>query len=113
MPRRSDVPLASPPSEFWRYFPVDEFVSRVNQAWVDPIRPTSWWRSWWENIRVGGSTQPLSQHLAGLAVDVVGDAAWLEYFASRARAQGLIVVPYRRSHVHVQLWPAGELDRWV
>ncbi len=104
------MPLATPPSVYWQYFPVHDFVERVNRAWVSGIQPTSWWRSWWENIRVGGSTTPLSQHLAGLAVDVTGGQDWLAYYAGRAREQDLIVVPYR-THLHVQLWPAWELDR--
>lgn len=104
--------LATPPSVYWQHFPVHDFVERVNRAWVDGIYATSWWRSWWENIRVGGSTRPLSQHLAGLAVDIDGPRDWLRYFAQQARAQGLVVVEYP-THAHVQLWRAGELDRWV
>lgn len=107
------MPVATPPGVYWEYFPVGDFVQRVNAAWTSGIAPTSWWRSWWENLRVGGSVSPLSQHLAGLAVDVAGDPGWLDYFAARAREQGLVVVPYQATHVHVQLWPRGELDRWV
>ncbi len=104
-----------PPDPFWRHFPVSTFVQAVNEAWGNEfgLSATSWWRTWQENLRVGGSTRPLSQHLAGLAADVVGPPGPLGRFAGRAGRLGLVVVPYAGSHVHVQLWRRGVLDQLV
>lgn len=102
--------LRSPPSSFYRWFPIRDFVDRINWAWVPGLQPTSWFRDWNENIRVGGSTNPLSQHLGGLAADVAGPN--LSVFAARARAAGLVAVEYT-GHVHVQYWPRGVFDQVV
>lgn len=110
--------FATPPSVFWQYFPVGDFVQRFNAAWAQAYalgstgQVTSWWRSWWENIRVGGSVTPLSQHLGGLAADVAGGEAWRSAFRAAARQQGLTVVEYD-DHDHVQFWSAGVFDQWL
>ncbi len=101
-----------PPDAFWEHFPVSYFVDQVNQSWEFGIDATSWWRSWVENLRVGGSVRPLSQHLVGLAADIVGRPGPLGRFVTAARRRGLIVVPYS-THVHVQLWRRGVLDQLV
>ena len=85
----------------------------VTAVGVSRVDATSWWRGIEENRRVGGD--PFSQHLVGLAVDVAlvqntarGRSALI---ASAARA-GLRGVD-ERDHVHLQLWPAGQLRRLV
>ncbi len=67
---------------------------------------TSWYRTSDHNREVGGA--PYSQHLVGWALDVAG-ADQFE-FARRAEHTGLIVVR-ERDHVHVQVFPAGVLQR--
>lgn len=86
---------------------IDEFIQLVNGAWwyagEPPVRVTSWWRSRRDNARVGG--HPNSQHLTGLAVDVLNDAAG-DAFAQLARAVGLVVVD-EGDHYHVQRYTAS------
>ncbi len=65
-------------------------------------RATSWWRDPRFNAQVGG--HPQSQHLLGLALDLV-TADPFELAAS-LRAQGLVAI-VERDHVHTQFWPAG------
>lgn len=107
------MPVVRPPDNFIRFFHPElvDFVGRFNRAASAPLDRsgslTSWWRSWEENLRVGGSTSPLSQHLAGLAVDVV-PGNWPAFVRS-ARAAGLVAVD-EGDHVHVQLWPRGGLN---
>lgn len=71
---------------------------------------TSWWRSPFENQRVGGL--PDSQHLVGLALDVVpGKPAFklaVSEASSRFMEAGFITVPSER-HLHIQTFPAGLL----
>ncbi len=65
---------------------------------------TSYYRDPQTNAQVGGQRE--SQHLVGLAIDLaVADRRGL---ADALRAAGLIAV-VERSHVHVQLFPAGVL----
>jgi len=84
-----------------------DFVQRLNVAWRMARQPhvqaTSWWRSRLDNARVGG--HPNSQHLTGLAVDVLPDAAG-EAFAQFARRVGLVVVD-EGDHFHVQRYLAS------
>jgi len=71
---------------------------------------TSWWRSPAENRRVGGD--PDSQHLVGLALDIVpGKPAILLAVAEasdRFQEAGFLVLP-TRTHLHIQTFPAGLL----
>lgn len=69
------------------------------------ITATSWWRSIETNLRVRGDVD--SQHLLGLAVDVVGPYEELQLFLVEARGVGLVAIE-ERTHVHVQLLPAGQ-----
>ena len=105
-----------PPERFIAYFPVREFVSRINRGWPAQGRATSWWRSVADNVRVGGSgprpygngNPNFSQHLVGLAADLT--APNVQRAVDQLRAQGLIAVN-EFDHIHVQAWPAGELNR--
>lgn len=106
------VALRSPPSAYYAFFPIADFVDRINWAWVSGLYPTSWYRSWQENLVAGGSTNPISQHLAGLAADIGGPPDARATFADSAEDAGLVVVRYW-SHVHVQYWRRGVLDAMV
>ena len=70
------------------------------------VFPTSWWRSARQNERVGGDAE--SQHLLGLALDLVSDEP-AELVAS-LREMGLTAVD-EGDHVHVQALKAGEARR--
>lgn len=84
------------------------FVNRLDAALAGlDVTATSWWRSQARNDDVGGAQ--LSQHLLGLAVDLVGPD---EVEAMRRlRAAGFVVlrhaVPGGNLHVHAQALPAG------
>lgn len=71
---------------------------------------TSWWRSPGENRRVGGN--PDSQHLFGLALDVVPGKPSFKLAVSEASSRfmeaGFVTVPAER-HLHIQTYPAGVL----
>lgn len=71
---------------------------------------TSWYRSPAENRAVGGN--PDSQHLAGLALDVVPGKKAVQLAiheaAGRFVESGFVVVP-APTHLHVQTFPAGVL----
>lgn len=71
---------------------------------------TSWWRSPFENQRVGGNKD--SQHLVGLALDVVPGKPSFKLAVSEASSRfmeaGFITVPSER-HLHIQTFPAGLL----
>ncbi len=71
---------------------------------------TSWWRSPFENQRVGGL--PDSQHLVGLAFDLVPGKPSFKLAVSEASSRfmeaGFITVPAER-HLHIQTFPAGLL----
>jgi len=69
---------------------------------------TSWFRTPAENFAVGGDE--FSQHLVGWGMDVAGPGSL--QFASRARLAGLPVVN-EGDHIHIQLFPAGTLQRWA
>ncbi len=87
------------------------FVDRVNRGALAFMRdgggqvvPTSWWRSVFDNGRVGG--HPESQHLLGLGVDLAVEPEQIQQLADSLRRVGLVVAVYRR-HVHVQYDAAG------
>ena len=69
------------------------------------LRASSWWRDRETNIRVGG--QPDSQHLLGLALDIVGPTAVRVALAIELRGLGLTAID-ELSHLHVQLLAAGQ-----
>lgn len=84
---------------------VAEFLSLIRQAWVQGVTVTSWYRDPIKNEEEGG--EPDSQHLVGLAVDVVGPG--VDLFARRCSDLGMIVVP-EIDHLHVQRYPKGALS---
>lgn len=104
----------------------DEFVKRVVNAIgsqnFNAVRVTSWYRTPFDNSRVGGD--PSSQHLLGLAVDlqIVDRGGSSISFGmnpfrlqGRLRDMGLTAV-VEGDHVHVQVFPAGvvaPLTRWL
>ena len=65
---------------------------------------TSWYRDPLHNRRVGGSAA--SQHLIGLALDLVVPESGRAAVVASIRRAGLIAV-LERDHVHVQARPAG------
>lgn len=81
------------------------FLGRLGTTEVGPtLRLSSWYRDAATNRRVGG--HPQSQHLLGLALDVVGSRDELDAFLVQVRIAGLVGLD-EGSHVHVQLLPAG------
>ena len=73
--------------------------------WPHGTRVSSYYRSPESNRRVGG--MPDSQHQLGTAVDLVAPFGEFDPFVlDQAEAVGLTVVR-ERSHLHVQLFPAG------
>lgn len=92
---------------FW-----SEWLGAVEAAWTEAtaagaeLTPTSWWRSAQANARVGGNEY--SQHLLGLAIDLVAEdkpAATAAF-----ERMGFIVID-EGDHLHVQTLPAGWLRR--
>jgi len=79
----------------------------VLQAHQDVVL-TSWFRTVDANIAADGD--PESQHLFGLAADVSVPSRLLPGVLAVARGVGLIAVN-ERTHVHLQLFPAGALAR--
>ncbi len=69
------------------------------------LRATSWYRDLEDNRRAGG--QPDSQHLLGLALDVIGPKEVLEFFATETRGVGLVTIE-ESVYVHIQLLGAGD-----
>jgi hypothetical protein len=71
---------------------------------------TSWYRSPSQNVAASGAED--SQHLFGLALDVVPGKGSLQLAineaAGRFREAGFVVAPAPR-HLHVQTFPAGLL----
>lgn len=87
-----------------------EFALREIDAEGGDTVLTSWHRSPSQNRRVGG--HPDSQHLVGLAFDVVPGKGQsllaINEAAQRFAEQGFTVVP-EPTHVHVQTFPSGVL----
>lgn len=71
---------------------------------------TSWYRSRSRNVAASGAED--SQHLFGLALDVVPGKPSLQLgvneAAGRFREAGFVAVPFP-THLHVQTYPAGVL----
>ena len=88
----------------------DEALREIDDSAGGDTILTSWWRSPFENQRVGGL--PDSQHLVGLAFDVVPGKPGFKLAVSEASSRfmeaGFITVPAER-HLHIQTFPAGVL----
>jgi len=102
--------LASiPPRELlasaWRPV-IFEFIRRVARSLQPGQKISSWYRTPAQNQAEGG--MPTSQHLFGLALDIVGPGQQLTQ--SIARDAQLIAVQ-EFDHLHIQLLPAGVLER--
>jgi len=69
---------------------------------------SSWFRTPEKNRIEGGA--PESQHLFGLAWDLVVPRASIPHLVQHMRGQGLVAVQ-ERDHVHVQAFPPGALAR--
>lgn len=91
---------------------VQQFLqSLVPLFQLGPLSVTSFARTRSHNAAVGGA--PSSQHLLGLAVDLVpldGDMAGLE---EAARSFGYGYVLNEGDHVHIQAYPAGQIPDWI
>ncbi len=85
-------------------------LQEIDQGGTGKTTITSWFRTPSQNRRVGGD--PDSQHLVGLALDVIpakGQSTLAINEAAQRFAQaGFSVVP-EPTHVHVQTFPAGVL----
>ena len=85
-------------------------LTQIDEGNVGETIVTSWFRSVNENRRAGG--HPDSQHLVGLALDVVPGKGTSELALNEAaqifRGFGFIVEP-ESDHVHVQVFPPGIL----
>jgi hypothetical protein len=80
------------------------FVASANEALGGTgVQLTSWFRTVPENVRAGGD--PGSQHLAGLALDVVGG----DLFTARRNLErrGWTVTVSPRGNLHAQVLPKG------
>lgn len=73
-------------------------------------RVTSYVRSPEKNRAVGGA--PNSQHLYGLAADVVPASGQRNQLTASLRAAGLIVID-EGNHLHIQRLPAGTLAGYL
>jgi len=85
-------------------------LSQIDAEGFGNTTVTSWFRSPSDNRRVRGD--PDSQHLVGLALDVVPargiSRTSLNEAAQRFREAGFVAIP-KDDHVHVQTFPAGVL----
>ena len=98
-----------PPRELlasaWRPI-IFEFIRRVARSLQPGQQITSWYRDPLTNQREGGA--PTSQHLFGLAIDIVGPGQQLTQAIARD-AQLIAVQEF--DHLHIQFLPAGVLER--
>lgn len=104
------MPVIAPPASIWH--PVERlvpgsygnFLTRLvfGMRERSGVLATSWYRDPRVNRDVGG--HPSSQHLLGLAVDLITEAPMLA--VSDLNELGLTAVN-EGSHIHVQYWPAG------
>jgi hypothetical protein len=98
------VIVAPPPEVIARHRPaIESFLRRINV--IGPYFPdgrlTSWYRDPHRNQAVGG--HPMSQHLRGLAVDVVVPRARVAELRRVARLTGLTAID-EGDHVHLQYY---------
>lgn len=101
------MPCFAPPAWNREIAEFTQLIEGVSRDLGEPLHCTSWWRTASENERVGGAAA--SQHLVGLAVDVLppADRARLLELAS---AWGLTPID-EGDHVHIQRYRAGSAPR--
>lgn len=80
------------------------------EAWRGRARITSWWRSIDRNAIVKGADW--SQHLVGLAFDLVVEEGDREALVALLEARGWTVLRYT-DHLHLQWLPYGRLRELV
>lgn len=112
----NSVAVLAPPESVWR--PVEafapgsygNFLTRLvfGMRSFRGVLATSWYRSPRVNRDVGG--HPESQHLLGLAVDLIAEEPQL---AVTALTELGLEAFNEATHVHVQYWPAGIAGRLV
>jgi len=101
----AEVPPRELLASAWRPV-IFEFIRRVARSLQTGQKITSWYRDPATNQREGGA--PTSQHLFGLALDIVGPGQQLTQAIARD-AQLIAVQEF--DHLHIQLLPAGVLER--
>jgi len=91
-------------------FAADQALREIDDDAGGDTVITSWFRTPLENQRVGGN--PDSQHLLGLALDVVPGKPSFKLAVSEASSRfmeaGFITIPAEK-HLHIQTFPAGLL----
>jgi len=103
------VPPAALLSSGWFPFILNFYWRAVRLFFTYPgLALTSWFRTPEVNRDVGGD--PESQHLFGLAWDIDAPRVLIGQVVATARQLGLVAVD-ERTHVHVQMFPAGALAR--
>lgn len=99
--------IEQPPFEVIRatYPELVRFLTGLGQIRVPRgTQVTSWYRDPYHNRQVGGAAT--SQHLLGLAIDLVVPAEGVGSIVQQARRAGLVPV-VESDHVHLQARPAG------
>ncbi len=88
----------------------DSALREIDAEGGDDVVVTSWFRSPFDNRAVNGN--PDSQHLVGLALDIVPAQRNRSLLVNEAAAKfaesGFVAVPFP-THLHVQTFPAGLL----
>jgi len=82
------------------------FIHRVAPSLQRGQQITSWYRTPAQNQAEGG--MPASQHLVGLALDVVGPGQQLTQVIAR---NAHLVAVQEFDHLHIQMFPAGLLEK--
>jgi len=99
------VSYRAPPAWILGWSPVGDFVRRFNAMTLPPgtrVRVSSWWREPAYHDSLPGAARD-SQHLVGLALDVVPPTAALIQAAQRV---GLVAFRHG-DHDHVQMYAGG------
>ncbi len=100
--------LQGPPSAVLQYCrpAITQFLRLLLPALRGNISLSSFYRSPASNRAAAGHSD--SQHLLALAVDITGPPGTIRTVADACREAGLVAVE-ERTHLHVQLFPAGHI----